>query len=376
MVKVAILFKGKRKQIILLSFLREKFMKLKVLSTLAVSVVASASLVAQTSTIVESPAGTGKPASSITMSPSIESGMRAFTTNGTEKNKTSSTIGAYVTPSFELGAKFQNFDLAVNYSLELTSARGFGAGNEEKRIIKNSSMTHNPVLIATMRLSPDWTFVNTSDLGVTTGNLEEDDTLAAVNLAEIYRKINSNLSVAVGYRVDLSDNPDSIVKADKNNSFAAQLEAGNTKGVPAAVLAANKNVGNNPYSVRNVGVVRAKIKANEKLSTNISGESGMITSNKGPSESSTYVYRVNADTTITPIKDFSLAIRTRAEFTNPKGAQSGFSSVYLGRLIAGYQFNESVAANLTNTFLVKNKINFSDTSVYENETYAGLSYSF
>ncbi len=351
-------------------------MKFKTCSALAISLIASASLAAQSSTITGTAGGVAQPASSVSMSPSIGTGMRSFVQNATTGNKTAATIGAYVTPGFELTSKGQSFDLMLSYSLEMSSAQGFGSGQEIKSINKNSYMLNNPVAIATLKITPEWSFVNTSDLQAMMNNLPGEDYLAVTNLSEVYRKINSNLSVSAGYRFDFLNNTNVTVQADSSSPFAAQLNAGAKAGLPAEVLAANENTGNNPHNLRSVGLVRAKIKASSALSTNVSAEAGSIFDTNTPVATKTYSYRVNADTTIQATNKLNLNIRTRADFTNPEGAAAGFSTRLTGRLIAGYKVNDNVTADLINTFRVKNKINFSGTNVYDNETYAGLTYSF
>ena len=376
MVEVGSLFKGKG-SLDTLTFLRENLMKFKTCSALAISLIASASLAAQSSTITGSAGGVAQPASSITMAPSIGTGMRSFATNATTGNKTAATIGAYVTPGFELTSKGENFDLTLSYSLEMSSAQGFGSGQEVKSINKNSYMLNNPVAIATLRFNPEWSFVNTSDIQAMMSNVPGEDYLAVTNLSEVYRKINSNLSVSAGYRFDFLNNTATTVQvADSASPFAAQLNAGQKSGLPAEVLAANENTGNNPHNLRSVALVRAKIKANKDFSTNVSAEAGSITDTSTPVSTKTYSYRVNADTVIQAGSKLNLNIRTRADFMNPEGADAGFSTRLTGRLIAGFKVNDSVTADLINTFRVKNKINFSGTNVYDNETYAGLTYSF
>jgi hypothetical protein len=219
--------------------------------------------------------------------------------------------------------------------------------------------------------------VNTSDIQAMMSNVAGEDYIAVTNLSEVYRKINSNLSVSAGYRVDFLNNTSTTVQiADTASPFAAQLNSGQKAGLPAEVLAANENTGANPHNLRSVGLVRARIKANKDFSTNVSAEAGSILDTNTPVTTKTYSYRVNADTVIQASSKLNLNIRTRADFMNPEGAAAGFSTRLTGRLIAGYKVNDNVTADLINTFRVKNKINFSGTNVYDNETYAGLTYSF
>jgi hypothetical protein len=353
---------------------RESKMKVTSILTTA-AVLATLSTTASAQSITTGSEGVNAPAASSTITPAIATGMRSVLSGRFADNKeNNNSVGPFLTPSFDLNYKSAQLALNVFYELEMSTARVFGKGVSGSRsMTENSYFYHHPVLTAAFAFAPNWSLVNLTEGTAMMSAKDGDKSVGVTSIFDIERKINSNLSIAVGYRLDYSSKFGQLIEGVGQASTLSAVEGrAALASLSPAVQAQNPNFGENPGSIIHSGIVTAKTKLG-KIGYKTYAQAGQGTA-KGPSNSTFYFYRWNNDVSVSPVRNLDLALRYRLNISNPEGAEKG-SIGNVGRVIANYALTSQVSVDLSNTFTASQSRD-NEAATYENENYLGVSYKF
>ncbi len=351
---------------------------MKVITALALSIGFMSAVNAQSANISSAAGGINAPKASVSISPTIGTGIRSqLTGKFANSQENANTVGAYVTPGFELGYKGSLVDFSLAYELEMSAARGFGkaVASENRGITNNSYFYNHPVLSTAIKFNPNIKLNNMTeiaqfmhsdnDAGYRSDKVvSETRTWAITSITDLEYKINSSLSVATGYRMDYEADYGALIGVNRQLAAKKSNKA----------FAASSRDSDTPSSLMSSSITTAKIKLNDKASLKTYVMVGRNVESSD-TESKLYFYRLNNDFTLTSIKDLELALRWRLDYANPQGADKGSVS-NTGRVIANYALNKNWTANLTNTLKVSDPIANAGRTGYNNEQYVGVTYKF
>jgi len=339
-----------------------------VIAVISIALMGASHLNAQTS--VNQPAeGLNAPASAVSFSPSVATGLRSYMSGSFSNNSSANTVGPYVTPALELSYKNPSVTTTLTYGAEITSARGYGGGltGDDRTFSNNTYIEHNPNLVISGGVSENWKINTMADLVIHTDTTQTSETVYKLTFTpDVEFKLNPSLSISAGYLLYRESNFDSSVQSP----VAAGEGAADKPTFAAVAPTAN---GETPYKQLHAGIVTAKAKLSDEVKLTTYARAGKLSSNVA--DKAGYAYRLNADlSTPTPINDLSAQIRYRLNVEDIKGADINYYN--MGRLILAYELSTVWSLDLQNTFVVSQKTTKTSKAAYENESYLGGTFKF
>lgn len=354
--------------------------KMKLTITAMALALASAQVQAQSATSTATSAGVNAPASSIEISPSVNTGMRSFMEGNIQGGGGQATVGPYIMPSLEAGLKLDNVKASLSYSAEVSGARGIGNGYAGKRGMgDNFYSEHNPVLKASIGTGKT-KFNALADLKWHIENKKTDSSFSEYFLnPDLSYDLTSAITLKAGYvmhRVNYFDtNMGAATIAEKNDVLAkGNLSTDEITKANNDIKAAQSLVGVSKVSTLHAGVVTGQFKLGEGTSLVSYARYGKKASNSGKPGSEADSYRFNADLTTSPIKNLSLALRYRFNLDDKSDKEADYYN--MGRVIADVELTSSITLEMTNTFVAYQGTKAGKKATYENENYLGLVYKF
>lgn len=341
----------------------------------AVAVLSSSASFAQSAAVSGSSQGINAPASPLTFTPNVFTGIRSFLSGSVTKNRNSTNeVGPFVRPAAEIGFKYPGMTGSLSYGAEVFGGRGMGGGNAGKRdVAEHFYVEHNPVANISVGQGP-WKFNAVADLKWHMVNQSTDQ---GENYSEYYispelaRTVNDRLTLAVAYTMHRQTNFDGNIGAGQL-AEANKIEDATVKA--SKVAAANANLGVNPVQTLHAASLIATVKLGAGSSLKSYVRAARKISNESKNEAN--AYRFQADFTTSPVKNLSLALRYRLNIENKKLASERTSYYNMGRVIAGYNITDSLSLNLENTFKAAQSTKATSNISYENEQFLGATLTF
>lgn len=341
----------------------------------AFAVLSSSASFAQTAAVSGSAQGVNAPASDITFSPNVFTGVRSYLKGSLTKNrKSTNELGAFVRPGASIGFKYPNMTGSLSYSAEIFGGRGMGGGNAGKRdVSEHVYIEHEPVVQFSMGQGA-WKFNAVADLKWHMVNETSDQ---SSNFSEYYispeiaRSFGDRVTLAAAYTLHRVNNFDGNIGSSQLDE-ANKIEDATIKA--AKVAQANANLGVTPVNTLHAASLIAVIKLGADTKLNSYIRAGRRVANQADVEANSY--RFQSELSMAPTKKFSLALRYRINIENHKLASEKTSYYNQGRVMAGYNFTDNLSVNLENTFAAYQSTKATSNISYDNEQFLGATYSF
>jgi len=320
------------------------------------------------SNVTATAGNTNAPASIANIEPAIGAGMRNYNEGTvTGSSNDANEVGAYVTPKFTLSYKGPVLGIAFDNEFEMFTGRGYGDGKSDKGLGQNSYFQLHPMPVVTLKLSDNWSLKSTNDISYKMHTSNDGKIIEITSIETVENKINSNLTLAAGYRVDYASSYGKIVGA------TLELNKGTEKA--STVKSVTANVGDNPTTMIHSAFVQAAIKFNDVVSYKVYLQAGKRSDAK-ETNSTANRFRMNNDVTLAnAIPNTDIALRYRIQMQEPNGAKKA-TWLQLGRVVAGYNLSKTLTLELANEFATETKLTAGEDSTYSNENYLGVTYKF
>lgn len=303
---------------------------------------------------------TNAPASALTLAPSILTGVKTTNSGQVSGGGDEGTFGPFVRPSVAAKYADQKIKLGLSYEFETSAGRGFA--DSKVGLSDTAYFKHNPVLSFSGNVQPNWKINSTLDMlwDLRAGDQKENRSEIYAN-PEIERVITPRVSLSVGYVLHRITNFDSTLVR----------EAGDKSGLKAAVNTAS--IGQEPQTTLHAGIITNRIDLAEgtKLTTYV--RAGKKIGNTAGATA--YAYRFQTHLNLaTPVKGLSAVARYRLNVEDVKNAKINYYN--LARVELAYELSSNWSLNLENEFIAAQSTKAGSKAQYENENYAGVTYSF